>query len=43
MYVGVFAPGNDGHALWMSDRRDGFTKKWQPLSAHGLRLVDIDS
>jgi hypothetical protein len=40
IFTGVFVPGNDGHALWVSEW-PSFEAKWKELSAQGLRLVDI--
>ena len=40
-YAGVFEEGTDKHALWVNDDWFGFQKKWEELSAKGLRLVHI--
>jgi hypothetical protein len=40
MFLGVFAPGHDEHALWVSEW-PAFQAKWQELSAKTLRLVDL--
>jgi hypothetical protein len=40
-YMGVFAQGGGGYALWLNDTRPGFIDKWQALSGDGLRLIDL--
>ncbi len=41
-WLGVFRPGNDGHALWAGDSHAGFVDKVNELKAQGLRLVDMN-
>jgi hypothetical protein len=40
LFLGVFRPGTDGHALWVSEWQ-AFQDKWNELSNSGLRLIDI--
>jgi hypothetical protein len=40
VFVGIFAPGNDGYALWVA-QWPSFEAKWKELSAKGLRLIDL--
>jgi hypothetical protein len=41
-WVGSFEAGTDGHALYILPWKE-FCKKWEELSAEGLRLVDIST
>jgi hypothetical protein len=40
IFVGIFAPGTDDYALWVSPWPQ-FEAKWHELSGKGLRLVDL--
>jgi|RhiMetdeSRZDD1v2_1073273.scaffolds.fasta_scaffold380594_1 hypothetical protein len=40
LFLGVFAPGTEGHALWVSEWPQ-FEAKWKQLSDSGLRLIDL--
>jgi Bacterial tandem repeat domain 1 len=40
LFLGVFRPGTEGHALWASEWKE-FEAQWKKLSSDGLRLVDI--
>ncbi len=42
VFSGVWAPGNDGHALWITSDWDGFTTQWDAYNKAGLRMDDFE-
>ncbi len=42
VFSGVWAPGTDAHALWVTSSWTSFTGKWDELNNSGLRLDDFE-
>ncbi|MGH9360694.1 MAG: hypothetical protein ACRD2T_02170, partial [Thermoanaerobaculia bacterium] len=42
LFSGVWSPGNDGHALWVTSDWKSFTTQWDLYQSQGLRMDDYE-
>ncbi len=42
LFSGVWSPGTDGHALWVTSDWGNFTSQWGAYESQGLRMDDFE-